>query len=507
MKKTFYILTIFISMFIFINNVNAESACDKSSLEQLAKIIYREVGTDAAVDSSENFFMRLNTASIVLNNADNKSGSNWYQKIYNLTDNNYGGYSNYKDKTYDNVVTTRKGEMLYIASLVLNGQYNLPKNMTLQASEEIVNRWGTVWYCVKTVGNYYDVYFGYSGTSISNTDVFGKNITNNTVNYYKQLADSLKKNDYSQYTSDNACNLVATNDMQVTYNISYELNGGTWANGAKNPSKASTNEVLIIDNPVKTITIVGEKNSTNAIIGNQVQQSQTFAGWTSSKDLGLSADAKTGTSTNPNTIWNGSKITNKYFKSLRNTSGTVKLNAVWTPVSMKLPQISLENYNCKWNTKADGTGTSYDSEASYTPTANSASSIKLYAKCTKKSQDYTIQYNANGGTNAPSIQTKKQDIDILISSEIPSREGYTFISWNTLQNGSGIEYKSGQNYNKNESIILYATWEKNITVQTTNEKNNNPNTGVPSIIIYLLFGILSIYICYIYIKQINNQEY
>ena len=140
MKKTVYILTIFISIFIFINDVNATSACDKSSLEQLAKIIYREVGTDAAVDSSENFFMRLNTASIVLNNADNKSGSNWYQKIYNLTDNNYGGYSNYKDKTFDNIVTTRKGEMLYIASLVLNGQYNLPKNMTLQASEEIVNR-------------------------------------------------------------------------------------------------------------------------------------------------------------------------------------------------------------------------------------------------------------------------------------------------------------------------------------------------------------------------------
>lgn len=449
MKKIVYIILFTVCLLFVGLKVNAETVCNKQSLEQLAKIIYYEVGADAAVDSSDNFFMRLNTGSIVLNNAKNKSGNNWYEKIYNLTDNNYGGYSSYKDKSFDSMVTLKKGEMLYIASLILNGKYNLPKNMTLQASEEIVNRWGTVWYSVKTVGNYYDVYFGYEGSSLSSLDVFGKSISNNTVAYYKQLANSLKKNDYSQYTSDKACDVVAgnnndnnnnnndNNDNIITYNIKYELNGGILEDGVNNPNKANVEEIVNIYNPTKTITISGNQNGTEAIIGKTIEKEQNFAGWESSSSLGLEKDAKTGTNSDVNASWDGSKTIDTYFKNLRKTAGTVQLNAVWKPVNIELPTISLDDYTCKWNTKKDGTGINYNSEEQYTITETSPSKITLYAHCIKN---------------------------------------------NTEKEKTNSDYET--------------------------KENDNPKTGTPSVIIVFLLGLISLYICYIYIKktsQINNE--
>lgn len=447
MKKIVSILLTIICLFFSALKVNAETVCNKQALEQLAKIIYYEVGADAAVDSSDNYFMRLNTGSIVLNNAKNKSGNNWYEKIYNLTDNNYGGYSSYKDKSFDSMVTSKQGEMLYIASVILNGEYNLPKNMTLQASEEIVNRWGTVWYSVKTVGNYYDVYFGYEGSSLSNIDVFGKSISNNTVDYYKQLANSLKKNDYSQYTSDKACDIVAgnnnndnnnDNDNIITYNIKYELNGGILEDGVNNPNKANVNEIINIYNPTKKIIIIGNKNGTEAIIGKQIEKEQTFVGWESSSNLGLEKDAKTGTTSDVSTTWDGSKTINAFFKNLRKTSGTVQLNAAWSPVNIELPTISLKDYTCKWNTKKDGTGINYNSEEQYTISETSPSEIILYANCIKNNIELEINHSDND----------------------------------------------------------------------VKEENKSPDTGTPSIIIIFLFGLISLYLCYLYIKrtiQINNE--
>lgn len=212
MKKLFYLLMFVLLVLIGSNHVYAEEACNKSAVEQLAKILYHEVGSDSAVDSSENFFMRLNTASIVLNNASGKSGNNWYEKIYNLTDSNYAGYSSYKDEAYASS-DSRKAQMLYISAIVLSGKYNLPKNMTLQAAEDIVKRYGTVWYHVATTGNNYDVYFGYEGSSLNVVDVFGKSIYDTSVSHYKSLAYSLEQHNYSSYTSDNVCRSVANKDL------------------------------------------------------------------------------------------------------------------------------------------------------------------------------------------------------------------------------------------------------------------------------------------------------
>ncbi|MBQ8005514.1 MAG: InlB B-repeat-containing protein, partial [Clostridia bacterium] len=75
-------------------------------------------------------------------------------------------------------------------------------------------------------------------------------------------------------------------------------------------------------------------------------------------------------------------------------------------------------------------------------------------------EKYTITYNANGGTGAPSSQTKSHDIAITLNSATPIREGYTFQGWATSANGN-VVYTPGDNYTANSSITLYAVWDDN----------------------------------------------
>ena len=71
---------------------------------------------------------------------------------------------------------------------------------------------------------------------------------------------------------------------------------------------------------------------------------------------------------------------------------------------------------------------------------------------------YTISYNANGGSGAPSSQIKDGGINLTLSSTVPSRSGYAFAGWNTAQNGSGIHYDSGATFTGNANTTLYAQW-------------------------------------------------
>ncbi|MBQ8228573.1 MAG: InlB B-repeat-containing protein [Clostridia bacterium] len=72
---------------------------------------------------------------------------------------------------------------------------------------------------------------------------------------------------------------------------------------------------------------------------------------------------------------------------------------------------------------------------------------------------YTVSYNANGGSGEPASQTKYHGRDITLSSAVPSKSGYTFISWNTKADGTGTSYASGDNYSFDASLTLYAQWK------------------------------------------------
>ena len=71
---------------------------------------------------------------------------------------------------------------------------------------------------------------------------------------------------------------------------------------------------------------------------------------------------------------------------------------------------------------------------------------------------YTISYNANGGSSAPSAQTKDGGIDLTLSSTVPTRTGFAFTGWNTQADGNGTTYASGATFTGNANTTLYAQW-------------------------------------------------
>lgn len=88
---------------------------------------------------------------------------------------------------------------------------------------------------------------------------------------------------------------------------------------------------------------------------------------------------------------------------------------------------------------------------------------------------YKITYNANGGSGAPSQQTKWHGTNITLSTTKPTRTGYTFKGWATSASGS-VAYASGASYTANAAATLYAVWQA-VTYKVT--YNANGGSGAP----------------------------
>lgn len=91
---------------------------------------------------------------------------------------------------------------------------------------------------------------------------------------------------------------------------------------------------------------------------------------------------------------------------------------------------------------------------------------------------YTVSYNANGGSGAPSNQTKQHDITLTLSSVKPTRSGYTFAGWGTSATDTGVKYSAGGQYTGNSNITLYAIWTN--AAKMTLSYNANGGSGAPS---------------------------
>lgn len=90
---------------------------------------------------------------------------------------------------------------------------------------------------------------------------------------------------------------------------------------------------------------------------------------------------------------------------------------------------------------------------------------------------YTVSYNANGGSGAPSSQTKTHDITLTLSSVKPTRSGYTFAGWGTSATDTGVKYSAGGQYTGNSNITLYAIWTN--AAKLTLAYNANGGSGAP----------------------------
>lgn len=224
-RKTRKYMKIFFVIFAVLFCLNRVSAaqlsgdiCDSKAVDQLAMIIFHEVGY-LTNDEDEAIFAKLTTGSVALNNASGGTGNTIAEKIQNMTDNQYQGHSTYKYSTITVEAGESASEYIYIAGLVLSHKYNVPNNIIYQIASSSLP--GPAWAVVQATYAYaYTTAFGTGGSSPVSVDVFGSNTSTNASDF-RENAKTLKLSDYSSYTLDNVCSSVSgTTKVPSTTNSS-----------------------------------------------------------------------------------------------------------------------------------------------------------------------------------------------------------------------------------------------------------------------------------------------
>lgn len=261
------------------------------------------------------------------------------------------------------------------------------------------------------------------------------------------------------YTSNSAATLYAVWQIN-TWTVSYDANGGS---GAPSAQTKTYGQALTISSTTPTRT------------------GYAFKRWVSSRSDGTFYFYPGDTTTyNGNQTLVAEWTLNTYTISYNGnnaTSGSVSSQTKNYGESLTLRSNGYSKTGhtfSKWNTKADGSGTNYNAGASYTANA----SATMYAQWTPNT--YTVSYNANGGSSAPSSQTKTYGVDLTLRSGTPTRSGYTFQGWATSANGS-VAYQPSGTYKSNSAVTLYAVWKVNAptvapTIGTNTRNSDTQNT-------------------------------
>lgn len=113
------------------------------------------------------------------------------------------------------------------------------------------------------------------------------------------------------------------------------------------------------------------------------------------------------------------------------------------------------------------TAKAYGTEVNDYGAADNDSESVSYTVTIPALDNYTVTYNANGGTGAPSSQTEHKGTALTLSSTIPTREGYVFIGWGTSADATSVKYFAGDSYTANAAITLYAIWGYAVTYYRT----------------------------------------
>ena len=115
-----------------------------------------------------------------------------------------------------------------------------------------------------------------------------------------------------------------------------------------------------------------------------------------------------------------------------------------------------------WNTKADGSGASYDAGESLTLTTD----LTLYAQWKEIIKYYTLLFNANGGSGSMNSIELEEGKNFTIPSNPFSRTDYEFVGWNTKADGSGASYDAGESLTLTTDLTLYAQWKEVLKLET-----------------------------------------
>ncbi|WP_168371012.1 InlB B-repeat-containing protein [Sporolactobacillus laevolacticus] len=163
-----------------------------------------------------------------------------------------------------------------------------------------------------------------------------------------------------------------------------------------------------------------------------------------------------------------------------NITYTTPLSEPGTQFEIAVNQFTRSDYSFTgWNTKADGSGTTYQPGDKYTL---GAFNVTMYAQWVPVAR-YHVAYNGNGndGGFAPPQSMLAAPGDTVTVQGNPgglSRAGYTFEGWNTESDGSGTTFHVNDHLTISESnVTLYAKWKIN---SYTISFNSNGGSVVPN---------------------------
>lgn len=113
-----------------------------------------------------------------------------------------------------------------------------------------------------------------------------------------------------------------------------------------------------------------------------------------------------------------------------------------------------------WNTVSNGSGNNYSIGSTFSITQNTI----LYAQYTAPSTYYTVTYNGNGNTSG-SVPTDSNSpytsgsLVTVLGNTGNLSNGNSWLSWNTIANGSGTAYSSGSTFTIVNNTTLYAIYD------------------------------------------------
>ena len=151
---------------------------------------------------------------------------------------------------------------------------------------------------------------------------------------------------------------------------------------------------------------------------------------------------------------------------LINVNGEL-INGASIRVAMETPGVFTSGYNTNNSGK--------DPDTYFRSDINGYSVAATAAKEAQLAEDYTVTYNANGGSGAPNSQSKVVGRDLTLSSTVPTRDGYTFLGWAADRDAAKAEYRAGGTYSTDSDITLYAIWAK--TESVIGNVNNTSGYG------------------------------
>jgi uncharacterized repeat protein (TIGR02543 family) len=266
---------------------------------------------------------------------------------------------------------------------------------------------------------------------------------------------------------------VVTNETDYSYTLKYDANGGSGAPSNQTGSNTGTS-------PSYTFTVSSTIPS---------RTGYSFLGWSKSSTAtsasyvgGNSITVTSAGTTTLYAVWKVNTYTVSYNKgSYGSGTNTSDTKTYGQSLTLKGAIFTRTGYTqTGWST-TDGGSKTYNLSASYTTNA----AATLYPFWTINT--YQVKYDANGGTGAPSAQTKTYGQDLTLSSTKPTRANasagsytvtynanggsvspasasaarttsYTFSTWNTASGGGGTSYAAGATYTTDAAVTLYAQW-------------------------------------------------